>query len=106
MEHPTYQQGKEDTKVEFRCEARGKRKITYQWLKDGLKLPGQTNSSLVFDSVKPRDFGCYSCEVRCSDGQNKSEPVKLLSRVAELDVLPREGMSKYHACIGSLLTAQ
>ena len=105
MVHPTSQKGKEGTKVEFRCEARGKRKITYQWLKDRLKLPVQTNSSLVFDSVKPRDFGCYCCEVRCSDGQNKSEPVMLLSRVATLDVLPREGMSKYHACIGSILIA-
>ena len=96
MEHPTDQKGKEGTKVVFRCKARGKNKITYQWLKDGLKLvPEQTNSSLVFDSVKPRDFGCYCCEVRCSDGQNKSEPKKLLSWVAELDVLPREGMSKY-----------
>lgn len=106
MKQPIDQKGKEGSKVVFRCEARGKNKITYQWLKDKLKLTEQTNSSLVFDSVKPRDFGCYSCEVRCSDGQNKSEPVKLLSRAAELDVLPREGMSKYHACIGSLLTAQ
>ena len=106
MEQPTDQIGKEGSKVVFSCEARGKNKITYQWLKDKLKLPGQTNSSLVFDSVKPRDFGCYCCEVRRSDGQNKSEAVKLLSRGAELDVLPREGMSKYHACIGSLLTAQ
>ncbi|CAH3166092.1 unnamed protein product [Porites evermanni] len=92
MQQPTDQKGKEGSKVVFNCEARGKKKITYQWLKDKLRLPEQTNSSLVFDSVKPRDFGCYSCEVRCSDGQNKSEPVKLLSRVAELDVLPREGM--------------
>lgn len=92
MQQPTDQKGKEGTEVVFRCEARGKNKITYQWLKDGLKLQGQTNSSLVFDSVKPRDFGCYCCEVRCSDGQNKSEPVKVLSDLAELDVLPREGM--------------
>ena len=88
----------------FRCKAKGKRNINYQWLKDGLKLPGQTNSNLVFDSVKPRDFGCYCCEVRCFDG-HKSEPVKLLSHVATLDVLPREGMSKYYACIGSILIA-
>ena len=96
MEQPTYQKSKEGTKVVFRCEARGKDKVTYQWLKDGIKLQGQTNSSLVFDSVKPRDFGCYCCEVRCSYG-----PVKVLSGLAELDVLPREGMSKYHACVGS-----
>ena len=104
MKQPTDQKGKEGTKVVFRCEAGGKNKITYQWLKDKLKLPGQTNSSLVFDSVKPRDFGCYCCEVRCSDGQDKSEPV--LSSEVELDVLPREGMSKYQTWIGSLLRAQ
>ena len=106
IEHPKDKKGKEGSKVVFRCEARGKNKITYQWLKDKFKIPKQTNSSLVFDSVKPRDFGCYCCEVRCSDRKNKSESVKVLSRPAELDVLPCEGMSKYHACIGSLLTAQ
>jgi len=94
------------SKLVFRCEVRGNRKITYQWLKDGSTLQRQISPSLVLNQIKPSDFGCYCCEVRCSDDQNKSEPVKLLSRVAELDVLPREGMSKYHACIGSLLTAQ
>lgn len=79
----------------FRCVVRGKRKITYQWLKDGSKLQGQRNSNLVLNRIKPSDFGFYCCEVRCSDGQNKSEPVKLLSPVSELDVSPREGMSKY-----------
>ena len=80
--------------MQFRCKAKGKRKITYQWLKDGVTLSGQKSSDLVLDQVKPRDFGCYSCEVRCSDGQNKSKTVKL-SDVAKLDVSPREGMSKY-----------
>ena len=105
MEQPTDQEGEEGTKVEFRCKASGKGTIRYQWFKDGTKLEGRTNSSLVFDSVKPYDFGCYCCEVRCSDGQNKSEPVK--SHEAELEVLPRKGESKYHSCMhGSLLTVQ
>ena len=79
--------------MQFRCKVRGKGKITYQWLKDGVPLSGQKSSDLVLDEVKPRDFGCYWCEVRCSDGQNKSKTE--LSREAKLDVLPREGMSKY-----------
>ena len=83
------------SKLVFLCEARGKKKITYQWLKDGSTLQGQRNSNLVLNRVKPSDFGYYCCEVRWSDGQNKSEPVKLLSPVSELDVFPREGMSKY-----------
>ena len=87
----------------FRCKARGKGKITYQWLKDGSKIPGQKSSNLIFDPVNPRHFGCYCCKVRCSDGQNWSEPVK--SHAATLNVLPREGMSKYYACIGSILIA-
>ena len=78
----------------FQCKASGKRKIAYQWLKDGVPLSREKSSNLVFDQVKPRDFGCYSCEVRCSDGQNKSKTLKL-SHEAKLDVLPREGMSKY-----------
>ena len=105
MEHPKDQEGEEGTIVEFRCKVIGKGTISYQWFKDGIKLQGRTDSSLVFDSVKPCEFGCYCCEVRCSDGKNKSEPVK--SNVAELEVLPCKGKSKYHACMdGSLLTAQ
>lgn len=83
------------SQLQFRCVVRGKGKKTYQWLKDGSTLQGQRSSNFVLNRIKPSDFGFYCCEVSFSDGQNKSEPVKQLSPESELDVSPREGMSKY-----------
>lgn len=87
------------SQLQFRCVVRRTRKTTYQWLKDGSTLQGQRSSNFVLNRIKPSDFGFYCCEVSFSDGQNKSEPVsepvKQLSPELELDVSPREGMSKY-----------
>lgn len=37
--------------------------FTYQWLQNGVKLPGRTNQSLVFNSVKLSDAGNYQVVV-------------------------------------------
>jgi len=69
----------------------GKKKVIYQWLKDGTEIQGQNGSSLVLDPVKLRDFGCYACRVKGADGSACVE-----SSPATLDVTPRDGASKYH----------
>ena len=92
-EHPTSQETKEGSTVEFKCKVQGKKKVLYQWLKDGAEIQGQNSCTLVLDSVKLRDFGCYACEVRYADSQLGSECVE--SSPAELDVTPCDGMSKY-----------
>jgi hypothetical protein len=35
----------------------------YQWLRNGVALEGQTNSSLALENVSAEDVGLYSCEV-------------------------------------------
>ncbi len=37
--------------------------INYQWLKDGLEIPGETNSELVFNNVSENDEADYSVRV-------------------------------------------
>ena len=68
----------------------GNCEVWYQWLQDGTVLQGQNNASLVLDSVKMRDFGCYRCCItpRGSHGE------AVTSEPALLEVFPCEGKSK------------
>ena len=50
----------------FTVVARGAKKITYQWQKDGVNLPKQTKSTLRIGKTTPNDRGVYT--VRVSDG--------------------------------------
>ena len=35
--------------------------FTYEWRRNGIVLPGQTNSTLTVSSVSTTDIGIYSC---------------------------------------------
>ena len=89
-EHPKSQKQREGSTVEFKCEVHGRRKVSYQWLKDGTKIQGQNSAILVLNSVKLRDFGSYTCDVKSIDGRQYVE-----SHPAMLDVTPGDGMSKF-----------
>jgi len=45
--------------VSFSVVAKGAKKITYQWQKDGEDLPGQTKSTLRIKKTVPADWGRY-----------------------------------------------
>ena len=77
--------------MKLKCKAQGKEKISYQWLKDGLKMRGQNSSSLALAAVEVCDFGCYTCQVRYVDSHGGG----VTSYPAILDISPREGMSEY-----------
>lgn len=83
---PIHQRQKEGSRVEFKCNVHGIRKVFYQWVKDGTEMQGQNNSSLVLGCVELRDFGSYVCHV--SDAN--ADCIK--SSAALLDVAPRDGM--------------
>jgi len=36
---------------------------SYQWLRNGRAIPGQTNSSLIFENTQISDAGYYSCNI-------------------------------------------
>ena len=88
---PMHQEQKEGSRVEFKCNVQGKNEVFYQWFKDGTKMQGQNQSTLVLSCVELRDFGFYVCQV--SGVNSQSDCMK--SSAAVLDVVPRDGMSEY-----------
>lgn len=50
---------------------------TYQWRKNGTKIPGATSSSLDFDNAQPRVSGIYDCVVSNEEGEVISDAVPL-----------------------------
>ena len=38
--------------------------MTFQWLKDGVAIPGATSYNYVFNNAGPTDYGTYSIKVR------------------------------------------
>ena len=92
MQQPKSQTKTEGSRLEFTCECQeqGNCEVRYQWFKDGAELLGQNNPSLVLDSVKMRDFGCY----RCCISHGESHEGAITSEHAVLEVHPCEGKSK------------
>lgn len=72
----------------FSVAARGAKKITYQWQKDGVNLPGQTKSSLRIKTTTAGDRGWYSVLVFSGAATLESETGVLLvqdSSAAEIE---------------------
>ena len=75
----------------FKCKPPGNSKLSYQWSKDDTKLQGEDEGTLVLKYVTLYDFGYYKCVASLKD----SPSVSVESSLAELDVTPRDGTSKY-----------
>lgn len=74
----------------FKLKTRGNSKLTYRWYKDGTEVQGKDDGTLVLKSVSLPDFGWYRCVASCEDSSDRVE-----SSLAELNVVPRDGTSKY-----------
>ena len=74
----------------YKCKAVGNRKLTYQWCKDGIDLQTKNDGTLVLKPVKLQDFGFYKCVASFEDS-----PSVCVESLAELNVRPRDGTSKY-----------
>jgi len=57
----------------FSVVAKGAKKITYQWQKDGVNLPGQTKSTLRIKKTVPSDWGRYGVVVSSGSTPLESE---------------------------------
>jgi hypothetical protein len=61
----------------FTVAASGEEPLTYQWIKDGVDLAGETASLLTLFSVTPSDSGLYRVRVSNAGGDVLSDEVQL-----------------------------
>lgn len=61
--------------------------FTYQWLKNGSVLPGQTARSIALPSIAPSDAGTYECIVTnaCGAATTRTQTITLLARCCPAD---------------------
>lgn len=59
---------------------------TYQWLKDGSEIDGQTGNSLAIYAMTPADFGSYRVRVTNTVGSALSAPVSINSAPAAPEI--------------------
>src|SRR5205085_5306588 len=57
--------------------------LTYQWRRDGLDIPGATNSTLVLSNLLPADAGSYTLVVINPSTTLFSNPAQLTVRRSE-----------------------
>lgn len=63
--------------------ATGTGTLAYQWQKDGVDIPGATNSTLAFQAVKPWDVGNYRVRITDSVGTVVSNVVQISLNTAQ-----------------------
>lgn len=85
---PQSQAVQEGKTLVLSCRTRGRPDIHYCWVKDGIEIPRADRSDLVLSPVRMKDFGRYFCRVWDKRGGVTSD-------IAEVDVFPASGMSKY-----------
>ena len=50
---------------------------SFEWYRDGVLIPGETQSFLYIPEVLPRDRGNYTCKAMNSEGIAESDPTHL-----------------------------
>ncbi len=60
--------------VELHVSARGTEPLSYQWTRDSVELPGQTQPTLSFEAVQPGDAGTYQALVTNINGSALTVP--------------------------------
>ena len=63
--------------INLTCTAEGPTQANYQWLKDGVVIPGETRQHLYIEAVVPEDRGNYTCVAVRAESQGTSLPTSL-----------------------------
>ena len=63
----------------------------YQWLRDGMEIPGATNPTLTLDPVRPADDAAYSVRITSAGGSITSAPAALSVKFSRLTNLSTRG---------------
>lgn len=64
--------------VTMRARVGSASRLTYQWKRDGIDLPGATQATLVLQGVTHDDSGDYSVAARNGKGETESKPARLI----------------------------
>ena len=71
-------------KAHFRVKAEGEGELTYQWYFNGKPISGANSPSLMAQQVDNQHCGTYFCEIKNSNGSERTEAVFL--RLALVDI--------------------
>ena len=82
--HPASITRSVDQNLSLCVTAAGSDPFHYQWRKNGVNLPGFTNSCLAIDRVQPDDGGTYSVVVLNAAGAVESLPARVLIDVQKI----------------------
>jgi sugar lactone lactonase YvrE len=82
--------------------------LTYQWKRDGVAIPGATNSTLVVSNATPAATGDYTVDVVNSAGSRTSNPARLtvnapfadVGRITNLAIRSRAGTDAQTLIVG------
>lgn len=85
IQQPTSITNYEGLNAIFSVDVNGAKPIYYQWLKDSVDIPLQTNKTLVINAIQSTDAGSYTVVISNSFGATTSE-------VATLTVIPITGI--------------
>jgi hypothetical protein len=66
--------------------------VTYQWVKDGIDLSGETSNTFDIEALTPDDEGWYSCRVT-DEAKGTYETAPVLVRVFPEGALPATGLT-------------
>lgn len=81
--NPRSQAGYWGNSVTFSVEVNSDLPVSYQWLFNGIELPGETNQTLVLTDLQPNDAGFYGVVVSNPEGSVRSADAELtISQIA------------------------
>ena len=87
LEQPSGGMVDEGSDVSLQVVAEGEGELSYQWLRNGVDLPGAVNASLLVPSISVAEAGDYSVAVSGEFGTVISQTVSLRVHVAPLEEL-------------------
>lgn len=93
--------------AQFTVSPEGSPPFAFQWRRNGIHLPGETNAVLRIDRVRPDDGGSYSVVVSNSKGAAASRDARLellLDTLPFADLFARRGVIDSDSGVGSFDT--
>ncbi len=73
---------------------------SYQWRKDGVDLPGETNSSLTLSNISNSDLGAYDCIITNTNVPNLSIQKNVVSLINSIPQSEKDALIAFYNATG------